>query len=98
MHATLESMLKKAHDSGKDWVSQIPFALFALRQMPCRSTGFSPYELVFGRHMRTPLDIVYAGWKCKDFERLNMCDWVCQLAERLEMLRDAAVLNGRMEQ
>lgn len=97
MHATLESMLRKAHASGKDWVSQIPFALFALRQMPCRSTGFSPYELVFGRHMRTPLDLVYAGWKCKDFERLNMCDWVFQLAERLEMLRDVAVSNGRSE-
>ncbi len=27
MHATLESLLRKAHDSGKDWVSQIPFAL-----------------------------------------------------------------------
>ncbi len=62
MHSTLEGMLRKAHSCGKDWVEQLPFALFALRQMPCRSTGFSSYELVWGRAMRTPLDVIYNGW------------------------------------
>ena len=32
MHATLERKLRKAYAQGKDWVAQIPFALFALRQ------------------------------------------------------------------
>ncbi len=95
MHATLESMLRKAHTQGLDWVGQIPFALFALRQMPSRTTGFSPYELVYGRHIRTPLDVLYAGWKAKDFEKLNACEWTCQLAHRLECLRDVAALRSK---
>jgi len=44
MHGTLEAMLAKAHSKGLDWSRQVPFALFALRQVPSRSTGFSPYR------------------------------------------------------
>ncbi len=97
MYATSESMLRKAHTQGLNWVGQIPFALFALRQMPSRTTGFSPYELVYGRHIRTPLDVLYAGWKAKDFEKLNACEWTCQLAHRLECLRDVAALRSKNE-
>ncbi len=54
MHRTLEGMLTKAHQMGLDWAAQLPFALFALRQTPNRDTGLSPFELVFGRDVRTP--------------------------------------------
>ncbi len=37
-------------------------ALFAVRQVACRDTKFSPHELVFGKKMRSPLDLLYAGW------------------------------------
>ncbi len=97
MHATLESMLRKAHAQGLDWVGQIPFALFALRQMPCRSTGFSPYELIYGKNMRTPLDLLYSGWKLREFQQIDTSDWVMQLAEKLEILRDVAMSNSISE-
>ncbi len=42
LHATLEAILGKARALGLDWVGQIPFVLFALRQAPNRTTGFSP--------------------------------------------------------
>ena len=32
LHSTLEGMLVKARTSGLDWVTQLPFVLFALRQ------------------------------------------------------------------
>ena len=46
LHATFEAMLRKATALGLDWVRQLPFAIFAIRQAPNRSTGFSPFELV----------------------------------------------------
>ncbi len=97
MHSTLVGMLRKAVAVGLDWVDQIPFALFALRQMPCKSTGFSPYELVWGRNMRTPLDILYCGWRSKSFERLNTSEWAKKLAEKLEVLRDWAADKSATE-
>ena len=62
MHGTLGAMLTKAAKAGQDWVGQIPFALFALRAAPNRDTQYSPFELVYGRRIRTPLDIVHQGW------------------------------------
>ena len=41
--------------------------------------------------MRTPLDIIYAGWKIKYYERLIACEWVQQQAEGLELMKDMAV-------
>ncbi len=97
MHGTLEGMLKKAHAQGKDWVEQLPFALFALRQMPSRSTGFSPYELVWGKNMRTPLDIVYSGWFDNENKRMNVSEWAEKLVDKLEIMRDSAMEYGVRE-
>ena len=59
MHFTLEGMLTKAHTQGMDWAFQIPFALFALRPMPHRDTLLSPFDLIFGYNVRTPLELLY---------------------------------------
>ncbi len=48
-HGSLKPMLAKAVDSGVDWADFLPLALFAMRQVPNRFTGFSPHQLVFGR-------------------------------------------------
>ena len=97
LHATLEAMLGKARALGLDWVQQIPFVLFALRQAPNRTTGFSPFELVYGHYVRTPLDVIYEGWRGKVGEGLAVGVWAEELCERLEILRDVAVRNGLVE-
>ncbi len=40
---------------GKD----MPLAVLALWQGPNQDTGFSPYQLVYGQNVRTPLDLLY---------------------------------------
>ena len=46
---TLKAMLRKsATEDGKDWDKLIPYLLFAYREVPQASTGFSPFELVYG--------------------------------------------------
>ena len=42
---TLKSMLRKSVDKeGKNWDKMIPYLLFAYREVPQSSTGFSPFE------------------------------------------------------
>ena len=98
MHGTLGAMLTKAAKVGQDWVGQIPFALFALRAAHNRDTQYSPYELVYGRRVRTPLDIVHQGWVEKEFEELDVDEWVEWLKDRLEVthevMRDRAQKAG----
>ena len=57
-NTTLKAILQKVVDGkGKDWDRLIPYLLFAYREIPQASTGFTPFELVFGRHVRGPLDV-----------------------------------------
>ena len=39
-----------------DWHKQLPAIMMAFRNAQSATTGFTPYELVFGHAMRTPLD------------------------------------------
>ena len=96
MHSTLGAMLTKASNQGLDWVGQIPFAMFALRSAPNRDTGFSPFDLVYGRHVRTPLDILHQGWAQIEFEKLDTEEWAQWLVERLECWHDVARERGEV--
>ena len=105
-HGTLNSMLTKAEipwhsqqyaDKAtlekQPWTEQLPMALFAARTFPNRDSGFSPYELVFGRNARTPLDLLYAGWRDEVLGRYNLTEWTTRLVDRLETMREVAALK-----
>ena len=52
---TLKEMLRKtASEEGKAWHKLLPYVLFAYREVPQESTGFSPFELVYGREVHGP--------------------------------------------
>lgn len=56
---TLKNMLRKVMaKEGKDWDKLLPYLLFAYREVPQASTGFSPFELLYGRAVRGPLDMI----------------------------------------
>ena len=90
-------MLGKATALGLDWVKQLPFVVFVLRQTPNRSTGFSPFELVYGHNVRTPLDILYEGWRNNKARKFDVSSWVDELCSRLEVMREIAVSNALTE-
>ena len=45
-HATLKNMMRNT------WDELIPHFLFAYREVPSQSTGFAPFELLYGRQVR----------------------------------------------
>ncbi|GFR82395.1 Gypsy retrotransposon integrase-like protein 1 [Elysia marginata] len=58
LNGTLETMLRKvAEDPPKDWDLYLPAVLFAYREMRQESTGYSPFEIVYGRLPRGPIEI-----------------------------------------
>ncbi len=92
LHGTLKPMLVKAVDSGLVWSTFLPMTLFAIRQVANRDTGYSPHDLVFGRRMRGPLDIVYAGWVEDCYSDCDVSSWVEKLQERLKTLSELSVV------
>ena len=65
-------MLAKVRDSNIDWAEFLPLALFAIRQVSNRTTGFSPHLLVYGRDVIGPLDVLHAGWTDKNFDSIDV--------------------------
>ena len=56
MNGVLKSMLKKkCQEKPKDWDRYLSAVLFAYREVPQASTGFSPFELLYGRTVRGPM-------------------------------------------
>ncbi len=93
MHGTLKAILSKCMEGGHDWVSQVFYALFVLRQMPHVDSGFSPFQLVYGFKVRMPLDAMYHGIFEAEESKLNVCEWTRCMAEKLELMRDCAALR-----
>lgn len=94
-HGTLKSMLKKViQKQPKQWHRYLPALLFAIREMPNESTGFSPFELLFGRQPRGPIELLANSWtgqKVTEEEKLlyqyvfdlkNTITEACQLAQQ----------------
>ena len=62
-NGTLKGMLKKLCDEKpKDWDRYPSPLLFAYREVPQESLGFSPFELLYGRSVRGPLAILKEMW------------------------------------
>ena len=58
-NGTLKNMLKKfVTEGGKDWDRLLPYLLFGYREVPQVSTGFSPFEFLYGRSVRGLLDVL----------------------------------------
>ncbi|GFW63047.1 transposon Ty3-I Gag-Pol polyprotein [Trichonephila clavipes] len=46
----------------RSWDRQLPFLLFAYREVPNTTTGVSPFRLLYGREARGPLAIFKSSW------------------------------------
>ncbi|KAK7101623.1 hypothetical protein V1264_019974 [Littorina saxatilis] len=66
-NGTLKTMLKRLMtDKPKDWDRYLPAALFAYREIPQTATGYSPFELMFGRTPRGPSCVLFETWTGSD--------------------------------
>ena len=96
---TLKSLLRKAAvDVGKDWDKLLTYLLFAYREVPQASTGFSPFELLYGRAVRGPLDILRETWQtdCRSDE--SVLSHVLAMREKLAHMTELVESNLKQAQ
>ena len=84
-NGTLKMMLRKFVSSNqKDWDEFLPYLLFTYREVPQKSTGFSPFELLYGQRVRGPLDVLRESWTGDETEDTTAVLHVLEMKERLE--------------
>lgn len=75
-------MLKaKVENNPESWDEHLDYCMMAYRSSVHCSMGHTPFELMFGREMRIPLDVMMAG--AKDSE-CSYTEFVAGLQENLE--------------
>ena len=59
LNRTLINMLKAIPENEKkNWVNHLPKLMFAYNSTVNKTTGFSPFQLMFGRESRLPIDCI----------------------------------------
>ena len=96
---TLKSMLRKAATKeGRDWDKMIPFLLFAYREIPQSSTGFSPFELLYGKPVRGPLDVLRESWEANTKSKESVVSYVLSTRDKLDSMYSLVTENMQQAQ
>ncbi len=82
---TLKQMLRRvAADDRRDWDKMLPYVLFGIREVPQASTGFTPFELLFGRQPRGLLDVAREAWEHQPAAHRSNLEHVREMRERID--------------
>ncbi|CAM5133689.1 unnamed protein product [Eretmochelys imbricata] len=84
-NGTLGAMIRKfVNEHSNDWDLVLQQLLFAYRAVPHPSLGFSPFELVYGREVKGPLQLVKQQWEgFTPSPGTNILDFVTNLQNTL---------------
>ena len=85
-HQTWMQMVRRFDSDKKNWDDCLPYLLFACREAPCSATGFSPFELIFGKQVRGPLDILRQSWMPSKTTKQSSAEWLLELCDDLTEL------------
>ena len=97
-HQTLKNVLRMyCEDMGLDWDEALPLVLFALRDSVQESTGFSPFELVYGHEVNGPLRMLKERWLGRE-DSPSVVKYVSDFKSRLMRAREIALKNLSMSQ
>ncbi len=82
---TLKQMLRRVvAEDRRDWDLMIPYVLFGIRKVPQASTGFTPFELLFGWQPRSLLDVAKEAWEQQPAAHRSVVEHVKQMRERID--------------
>ncbi|XP_070194787.1 uncharacterized protein [Littorina saxatilis] len=95
-NGTLKSMLRKlAIEQPVLWDTFIPALLFAYREAPQDSLGFSPFEMLYGKTIRGPMQVLRRAWtdESVEGEQKTTAEYVVDLRNRIEETCEIAKEN-----
>ena len=98
-NGTLKRMMKKfTSQNQRDWDKYLSYLLFAYREAAQESTGFAPFELLYGRHVHGPLETLRESWTGEEVEEPSTLESLSQIRTRLEEMARVVEKNMKKTQ
>ncbi|OMJ26287.1 hypothetical protein AYI69_g4028 [Smittium culicis] len=98
----IDALSKYCEENYSDWELMLPKVLWADRVTVKRTTGYSPYELVYGRECLLPVEYNYSTWFTLPWKESMTTEELLvirmkQLSEKEEFLKEASkgIINSR---
>ena len=86
---TIENMLASfVSQNQKDWDEHLPLLMLAYRSAQHETTGVSPCEMMFGRHVSLPADLVLGRLQSEN--TLEMSEYAYKLSQTLDKIHEFA--------
>ena len=85
-------------EEGRNWDRMLPFVLFSYREVPHTSTGFSPFELIYGRDVRGPLEVLKEAWTGSTQEDSDILTYVTRVYQRIATAKELVEQNLKLAQ
>ncbi|GFX97670.1 retrovirus-related Pol polyprotein from transposon 17.6 [Trichonephila clavipes] len=86
----------------RSWDRQLPFLLFAYREVPNTTTGVSPFRLLYGTEARGPLAILKSSWAGEIHLPTNIsqsaADYRQEMKINMEKAAESASLTAAQKQ
>ena len=86
-------MVRKCKDEDIDWDTALPYFLFACRDAVSSSTGFTPVELLYGKNVHGPLDVLRNQWVPTSKTPKSAIDWITDRKEMIQTMHYVAIGN-----
>jgi len=100
-NGTLMTMIRSLLDRFPDsWDTALPWVLFAHREVPVKTLGCSPFELMVGRTVPGPLQLVKSAWLQEtdlSSAKQNVVEFILNTRERLRHALDLANTHAAQE-
>ena len=85
----MKTMLRKIFTKFEmQWDKALPYILFAYREVLTETTGFSPFEMLYGRKIRGPLDILKETWEAKEMTPVSEVRYVQRVQQNAKVWYD----------
>ena len=70
--------------------------LFAFREVPQATLGFSPFELLYGRYVGGPLDALKEEWIQNPEPETDVLSFVMEVKDRIELAKKVVEQNAKI--
>ena len=89
----LDGLKKRLDEAKEKWVNELPHVLWSYRTNPRRTTGETPFSMMYGVEAVIPLETEFPTMRTNQFKEHNNDNQLCASLDCVEEKREMATIK-----